>query len=244
MSLTLSLGKDAALVQVAALAPRVPFDKFLRKLVWKQGEHFALIGPTGQGKTTMLTALLPKHPYVVVFATKPRDDSMTRLANHGYTIYRKWRNDPAKDSPRRILWPDARNLDSIAVQREVFTGAIARIYREGGWTIAIDELWYMSKMLNMDRDMKLLLLQGRSAGISLLAATQRPVSVPLEFYDQSTHLMFWRDNDEQNLARISGINYRNSSSIRTIVSNLEPHQVLYVNTRTGQMLRTRAPKPS
>lgn len=224
-------------------APRVPWDVFLSKYFrWEQGEHVALIGPTGQGKTTLLTNLLPLHPYVVVFATKPRDDSMSRLIRTGYYPVKEWQRLDPGQYPRRVLWPDAGQLNSVENQKQVFHSAFGKIYREGGWTVAIDELWYIDNILKLEMDVKLYLLQARALGISLLAATQRPAWVPLEVYDQSTHLFFWRDNDETNLRRLSGISFRSAELIRSVVSELEKFQVLYINTRTGQMFRTRAPK--
>lgn len=232
--------RDARMSQ---MVPRVPWDKFLTdKFVWKQGEHVALIGPTGQGKTTFLMNLLPLHPYVTVFATKPRDETMEELVSRGYYPMKRWQSLDPKKFPRRVLWPDATSLDSDQKQREIFHDAFARIYREGGWTVAIDELWFIINKLKLAEDVKTYLLQARSLGISLLAATQRPAWVPVEVYDQSTHLFFWRDNDETNLRRLSGISFRSADLIRSVVSDLERFQVLYVNTRTGEMLRTRSPK--
>ena len=239
-----SLAESVRNARVSTLAPRVPWDEFVTSVLkWQQGEHVALIGPTGQGKTTLLTQLLPLHPHVTVFATKPKDESMERLIRFGgYYPIRKWQSlDPAK-FPRRVLWPDAMTLDSDRVQSEVFHDAFSRIYREGGWTVAIDELWYIINILKLERDVKTYLLQARALGISLLCATQRPAWVPLEVYDQSTHLFFWRDNDENNLRRLSGISFRSADLIRSVVADLEKFQVLYINTRTGEMLRTRAPK--
>lgn len=232
---------QAHYARLSVEAPRKPWDVFIRELDWRNGEHFGLIGPTGQGKTNMLINLLSLHKYVVVFATKPRDISMTILADNGYHIIREWQSIDPKKYPRRILWPDATTLDADARQTEVFGNAFRSIYREGHWTIAIDELWYIINILNLDREVKTILLQGRAMGISLIVATQRPAWVPLEVYDQSTHLMFWRDNDETNLRRLSGISYRSADLIRSIIPDLEPHQILYVNTRTGEMCRTRPP---
>lgn len=230
--------------RVSVQAPRVPWDKFLVEyLDWKQGEHFGLIGPTGLGKTTMLNAVLPLHPYVVVFATKPRDESMNRLINEGYLKMDRWVSLDPEQFPRRVLWPDATRIDSDTVQAEIFHDAFARIYREGNWTVAIDETWWVENRLKLGKDVKSYLLQGRSLGISLIAATQRPAWVPREIYTQSTHLMFWRTNDETDLQSLSGIGWRSAALIREIISNLEMYQVLYINTRTGMMCRTRCPKP-
>lgn len=238
------LPSDVMLARVSTDAPRVPWDVFLKRhFKWKQGEHVAMIGPTGQGKTTLLTALLPLHPYVVVFATKPRDSTMDALIESGYTKVSKWQSVPVERAPRRVLWPSAKALNSSETQRAVFQDAFARIYREGGWTVAIDELWYMANELKLEHEVKVYLLQARSLGISLVVATQRPAWVPLEVYDQSTHLFFMRDNDETNLRRLSGISWRSADMIRYLIANLEQYQVLYVNTRTGEMCRTRAPAP-
>lgn len=250
---------DSIAARLSNEAPRIPWDVFIRKhFDWRSGEHVAAVGPTGQGKTTLLLNILPLHPFVVVFATKPRDESMDRLVRTGYTRLPRWRSISARDMPRRVLWPDASHIerralgsdtsrtgiDSVEKQRVVFTDAMARIYREGDWTVAIDELRYFVDQLRMADEIRLFLLQGRSLGISLVTATQRPRFVPLEVYDQSTHLFFWRDNDEDNLRRLSGINARSAPLIRTIVRDLERFQVLYINTRTGNMLRTRVPPVS
>lgn len=229
--------------RLSAEAPRIPWDVFLsHHLKWKQGEHFALIGPTGQGKTTMLMNLLPLHQYVVAFATKPRDETMEALVQSGYLRMERWQSLDPRQYPRRVLWPPAQSLNSAARQRVVFQDAMARIYLEGGWTVAVDETWFVANNLRMGGELKTYLLQARSLGISLLCASQRPAFIPLEIYDQSTHLMFWRDNDERNLSRISGISWRSAEFIRLVVSGLDRHQVLYVNTRTGDMLRTRCPE--
>lgn len=226
-----------------AMAPRVPWDKFTRLMDWQQGEHVGLIGPTGQGKTNLLMNILPLREYAVLFATKPRDVSMDRLIASGYTRIEKWSNIPVERSPRRVLWPNATDIDAEEKQRQVFEDAYGAIYREGGWTIAIDEGWYIADVLKLQRKMRTIWTQGRSLGISQVVATQRPRWVPLEMFDQSTHLFFWRDNDDANLARISGMGEAPAPVIRTLVSTLERFQVLYVNTRNGTMLRTRAPAP-
>jgi hypothetical protein len=218
---------------------------------WRIGEHVAMIGPTGQGKTTMLLHVLPRRKFTAVLGTKQRDKALQKLVNqHGYKRLQAWPMgiipiDPT-EMPHRIVWPELKGMslrDRVTLQQRVFREALDKIFDEGGWTTALDEAWYISIMLRLDVEIKLYLLQGREMGISLVCASQRPAHIPLEIYDQSTHLFFWRDNAEENLKRISGFSIHSGTLIRNIVSNLEQFQVLYMNTRTGRMLRTRAPAP-
>jgi energy-coupling factor transporter ATP-binding protein EcfA2 len=236
--------QNEALARRATHAPRIPWDTFTNEYFkWEYGEHVGLIGQTGLGKTTLLINLLPLHRYVTVFATKPRDSVMQALIDsHGYLKMSKWQSLDPNEFPRRVLWPDATQMKSQDRQREVFEDALERMYREGGWTVALDETWYMDNELNLGRAIRTYLLQARSLGISLVAATQRPAWVPREIYTASTHLFIWRVNDETDLKSISGIGWLSSNIIRDIVANLDVHQVLYINTRTGAMVRTRCPE--
>jgi hypothetical protein len=75
----------------------------------------------------------------------------------------------------------------------------------------------------------------------MILATQRPSGVPLEMYSQATHVFLFLERERRNLERLGEINSINSGLVRTIVSRLEEHQVLYINTVSGKMARTRLP---
>jgi hypothetical protein len=237
--------EDRRLSRVANGAPRVPWQSFVTDVFdWQHGEHVALIGPTGQGKTTLMRSILPLHPFVVIFATKPRDDSMDAFIRSGYVVLQRWQSIDPTQMPRRILWPNASSLYSENTQAEVFRDAMEKIYREGAWTVAVDELWFLTNKLKLSGEVKTYLLQARSLDISLVAATQKPAWVPTEVYDQSTHLFLWRNNDGRAQQRLGEINNADASLVRDVIGRLERHQVLYINTRTGAMLRTRVPPPA
>lgn len=224
--------------------PLVEWHKFVAQFRWKQGEHVGLIGPTGSGKTNMAFWLLPMREYVTIFGTKPKDGSLKAFGkDNGYKVLQQWEKLSVKRHPHRIIWPNARTLNAEVTQRKVFTEAMQTIYIQGGWCVYIDELWYFGHVLNMTHNVKVYLQQARSMGISLVVASQRPAWIPVEVYDQSTHLFFWRDSDYTNLKRISGIGWLNAEVIQNAVARLPQYHVLYVNTRTGQMMITRPPAP-
>lgn len=228
------------MAQPATAPARVSWADFLAQLDWRQGEHVTLVGPTGTGKTTLALALLPRRRYTVAFGTKPRDDTLQQLVSAGWHRIEQW--PPYPDDRRVVLWPKFRTLGDVAKQRAAFAEALGAIFTAGSWCVFADETRYLVDPLRLTNSLRLLWLQGRSLGISLVCATQRPAWVPREAYDQATHLFFWRDNDRENLRRlrdIGGIG-PGSDSLAATVANLAGHDVLYLNTRTGQQLVTRA----
>lgn len=234
------------------MAPVVDWDDFRSYVFdWRQDQHVGLIGPTDSGKSTLTYAILPQRDYVTFFATKPRDRVLEQYARlGGYERIKEWpprtgplrRKATAQQMPKRLLWPSATSLASVGTQRKVFGSAISDIYGQGGWCVVWDEFWMMCSILKMEQHARIMLQQARSNDISFVMGAQRPSRIPVELYDQASHLFFWRDNDELNLKRIGGVGWLSSGPIRSFTANLEPHQVLYVNTRKGWMYRTTCPE--
>jgi energy-coupling factor transporter ATP-binding protein EcfA2 len=220
--------------------PVVPWADFLPRLNWRQGEHVALVGPTGQGKTTLALALLPRRQYRVIVATKPRDATLSQLARQGYVTVREW---PPPVLPERvILWPRWRGPEDTLHQARVIRDALDAMFAAGGWSVMADDVQYLTDMLALGRTLRLLWLQARAIRVSVLAATQRPTRVPREMWDQSTHLFLWQTANETELRALSGMSGANTRLIRSVVEALPQHHALYVNARTGAMCVTKAPR--
>jgi hypothetical protein len=227
---------------MATQAPRIPWEDFVSKFDWQQSEHVGLVGPNGQGKTTLLTSILPMRTYVTLFATKPRDRTLNELIVRGdFDLYHEWLDVDADKSPRRVLWPDARDIEADALQRRVFAEAFKAIYDEGNWCLAVDEGYYIASELKLAPQMRKFWTQSRSLDVSFVVGTQRPAWVPVELYDESTHLFIWRINEAEALRRLSSLGAANKEAAKMVIEELEPHQCLYINKRTGAMYRTRAP---
>lgn len=238
------------------LPPFVPWEDFYARWRWNAGEHVTVIGPTGTGKTTVMRALLPRRyaagGAVCVVGTKTRDrtlsewlkaDGLTRVDTWPPRWPGKWWDRPRDDAwARRVmLWPELETPSDVYGMGEVVRAAMAQMFTAGNWCVVADELWYWCAELGLEHELKTWWSQGRSAGLTVVGSTQRPVDIPLLAYNSATHLFLFGDNDERNLARVSGLGGLPTAELKRIISSLPFHEVLYVNTRLRLYFRTRVP---
>jgi hypothetical protein len=226
---------------------RLSWSSFLSGFQWRQGEHVSLIGPTGTGKSTLAFGLvnwragLSPDWHATVLATKARDDVMSTLARQrAWTHTNRW---PVPwDVRLAIFQPRWRDRADDRQQRAELSAALTDMFRRGSFAVVVDELSYCCRRLRLDPAFSDFWEQGRSLGNSLVGLTQRPAWVPLLLYSAPEHLFFWRTTDRQDLARIAGIGGLDANVIRSTVASLDRHEVLYVNSREGRLIRTKAPR--
>jgi len=110
-----------------------------------------------------------------------------------------------------------------------FHEALEYAYETGGWTVIIDELFYVSRLslpaknrrvLRLESDVEDLFTQGRSKHITVMAGLQRPVAVTRFAISQSKHVlagvMEARDAKELSLAT--------SRQMEVVVQNLNDYE--------------------
>ena len=220
---------------------RKPWDEFLASFKWKQGEHVTLLGPTGQGKTTLALEILPRRRYCIVFGTKAKDATLDRLIREqGYVKSEEW--PPPPWAEKVILWPNMKDVHYRIEQQKVFYEALRDIYTSGGWAVYLDELRYVCDTLKLAPYVEVLWQQGRSLGISVIGGNQRPRFVPLNAYDQATHLFVWNFNDKENAKRLSEIVGVDEKEVTSIIRGLPKYDVLYINANTHELTITNVRK--
>jgi len=217
------------------LVQGVPFDTFLSwfKDVWQPGEHMALVGPTGEGKSTFAGHILSQRKYVMAYDAKGGDST---LASFGFTRVSSW------PMPKKILEDIAEGRDARInlgvpihykqdwlVNRGLLSRAIDQVFADGGWTEYWDEY-----QLSTDRKMVYKfgskseehLIAARDKKLSVVTSFQAPAWVPSAATRQSTWIACWRTRDEdviKSLARKFGRPWR---EFKPIVENLPKYHVL------------------
>lgn len=174
---------------------------------WYQGEHVVILGPTGTGKTHFAQPIVDIREYVCVLALKPRDETLERFRDghkYGYEQYKIIKRWPPDYGDNRVIyWEKPEGLDTLREQAERVHAALNTMYREGGWTIFIDEAGYLAGTLGLGRAVGVLLNQGRSSRISVVLCVTRPTSViarvPKEAFSQPRHKIIFKYENRDEL---------------------------------------------
>lgn len=172
----------------------VPWEVFLSWLKdnWLPGQHFAIVGPTGEGKTTLAVGILGLRKWVLALDPKGEDDT---LSASGYTritklpLPRRIRNDIAEGKPARLIIGGAsRTEGEQRALRELMRQAIEMVRGQGGWTIYADEFQILAdmRMFNLGKPIETLLISARKNRTSVVTAYQAPAWVPRAATRQAT----------------------------------------------------------
>lgn len=197
----------------------VPFGIASRWLedVWTPGSHFALVGPTGEGKSTFAVHALRKRKFVLALDAKGEDDTLessgfTRITE--FPLPRRIRNDIAEGKPARlILGGSARTDAEEARLRELMRQGIALARQQGGWTIYADEFQVLAdlRMFNLGKPIEQLLITARKNKTSVMTSFQAPAWVPKASTRQSRLIAMWPTRDInmiKNVAEAAGRPWR------------------------------------
>lgn len=216
------------------LYPRKEFQKHLRELRWKQGEHVLLCGPTGAGKTTLVAPLIEKRAHVVILVSKMKDPTF-ETEFKGYKRLTSWpKGGPRMYENRVLLWPEPEQTvkATLLKQREVFGQALNEITRQGKRCVVVDESLMMTdpKLIGLGTEIGMMHYYGRSAGISMVDLTQRPSWIPKVIYSSVSHAYVARTRDDMDMRRLGDMGGVDRRIVRDNLLMLpDRHDYLYLN---------------
>lgn len=211
---------------------------------WNQGEHVAITGRTGRGKTSLALRLLDqaaeqRDAYVCAMGTKRRDRT---LDNTGWPVVRDWPPTYRQLVNHRIvIWPPYSAASSAKkTTGPALTRCLDGMMDEGGWRIFFDEMQYLVQSLSMRPVIDEFFNGARSSGISLVACSQRPVWVSRSGISQVEWAISFSISDVQDRIRQAEI-MGDRNRFREVVGVLGPHEFVIVQTLTGDAVVTELP---
>lgn len=198
---------------------------------WKQGEHVVIVGDTGSGKTYLTSKILPLRQHIMVLRTKPDDIKFDGFRKVDLVKKVGGFFDDAGKKVNRFLVDPKYEEQQIELSR-----AFEKAWKEGGWTVAIDETYYATQILKLERQINKLLTQGRSKHITVICGMQRPVFISRFAMSQATHAFIFRceGRDLKSLADAL------SPAIIKPVEGLREHDFIYFNRATREVVKGNA----
>jgi energy-coupling factor transporter ATP-binding protein EcfA2 len=255
-------GLDARELELAA--PFVPWQTVYSHLraEFRQGDHVAIIGPTGAGKTHIAFPVAELRSHTIVVACKPRDELVTDAIARGYYLIPTDELgkgieyvDGRPLHPRVVYWPrlgerarrgmpDQAVLRAEKAHQKPRVGSVFGFVRnEGHWTVLLDEGTWVCRDLGLQRDVDSALFQFRSLRSSIIILGQRPSWMGRYVLSSPTHLFLFNTNDGDDRKALGDVSGVDSKLVAELVARLsfERHEVLYIDTRRREMFRTVAP---
>lgn len=213
--------------------PRVPWSQFVRDFEWRQGEHVAMIAPTGAGKTTLMCELMPLRKYSIMLGTKPADKTYNKIMREQGFLRIEKMNEIKSWHEKYLLWPkySRRIPETIAKQRDAFREALDDVVDQGGWTLWVDESKYMAEMLGLRKELTFSLEQLRSINATVICGAQRPAWLPLSVLSSSTHVFIWKTTLKEDARRLAEIGGIDTDTVFKELKTLDSHEFLYIRTR-------------
>ncbi len=126
-------------------------------------------------------ALLASRSYLLILRSKPDDVQ--------YATDRKVRSESAAlqaMSDQRIKRIEV--IPEYDEQAPIFEAVLDKAYKQGGWSVFVDEGFELRR-LGLVKQHEKLLTQGRSKGISVVTGVQRPSYVSRFTFSESRHVL-------------------------------------------------------
>jgi hypothetical protein len=230
-----------------ALVVGLPWDQFLRYMadVWKPGQHIAMIGPTGEGKTTFAAGLLKLRKYVLALDPKGEDETLTasgfervyHLPNRDLDLswqvrhwdsVRQWNRIHqriAEDYDARIIiGGPARTMEQDAANQKLMLESFQYAREAGGWTVYVDEFELISsqRMFNLGRWVERMLISARREGTSVVTSYQAQAWVSKHASRQARFAVIWPTGDRDMIKNVAQSMGRDWKQLAAAVDELPP----------------------
>lgn len=225
---------------------RVDWNDLLPEFLdaFEEGQHIAIIGPTGEGKTTFSVSILDEFHRLgaseLFLANKNRDPLLTKLVQSGWSRITSWPPDYAQRQGRRvILWPSYGRASRAKSNRPIFEYALDMALLEGHWVVYFDEMRYFIEQMGMRSLVDEYWNGARSSGLTVIAASQGTTWINKTMIRQESWLVLFRPRSLEEMKE-----YADAIGDRDAVEDLRAlkrHEFLLVHTPNGRRFISKLP---
>jgi hypothetical protein len=216
---------------------------------WQPGEHMALDGPTGEGKTTHAVGILATRKYVLALDPKGEDETLSASGYQRVTsIWQdslRWRLAHRKDAKTwdtihrriddgqdaRVIVGGGSNSDEedVALQKLMREAIIYSRY-SGGWTLYVDEFELLSsqRMFNEGPRIERMLITARRKRTSVVTSFQAPAWISQHATRQARRAVKWPTGDADMVIKLARAMGRNWRDVGSAVDQLPPYHTLTI----------------
>jgi hypothetical protein len=222
---------------------------------WKPGQHAALIGPTGEGKSTHGVGMLGLRKWVVALDPKGEDET---LKASGYERVTKipppkrqdaaiWKRVQEGKPVGLVVGFEPRTDEEDRAMHALMRDCITWTRRTRGWTVYVDEFELLSsqRMFRLGPDIERMLITARRAGTSMVTSFQSPAWVSKHATRQASLCVVWPTRDRQMIKTVAEGMGRDWRTLAAAIDELPPFHSLTIPKQIRRpMIVTSAPKVS
>jgi hypothetical protein len=234
---------------------------------WRPGGHWALIGPTGEGKSTFAVGILGLRKWVLSLDPKGEDETLESSGYQRLTTMPPPRDRLAglgkkpREGSDEWIWDrvtkglpvgliagfEAMTDAEDAALHALMKDAVTWCRRTRGWTLYVDEFELLSsqRMFRLGPDIERMLITARRAGTSVVTSFQAAAWVSKHATRQASFTSLWPTRDRDMIQAVATAMGRDWKMVALAVDELPPFHVLVIPKQIrAPMLVTTAPKRS
>ena len=219
----------------------------------RPGQHWALTGKTGEGKTTLAVGVLQTRKYVLALDPKGEDDTLAASGFRRVTALppksrfpRDIQRDLEEGRPvRLIVGGGSRTAADDATLRQLMEDALEYVRQAGGWTTYVDEFQLVGdiRLFRLGPQVERMLISARRDKATVITSFQAPAWVPKASTRQASVIVAWKTGDRQMMKNIAETAGRPWKIIEAVLDELPKYHVLVIpDDLRAPMMITCAPR--